>query len=182
MKKNEYGKALLYSYRYLETMCNAIDKFVKRKSINSLFYESCRPKSFMAFEVSDHIIKLIERKRKLINTKVIIEECIRDLKPLQQRILLLTYLDNMSAESIQLCLKMTPRTFYRKKSEAINSFCRKLAQKGYEENFIMIELMGEKWFNTFRLGANHKENLGRFSGGFLNNLIRDLNRFDLVYC
>jgi hypothetical protein len=46
----------------------------------------------------------------------------------------------------------------------------------------MIELMGEKWFNTFRLGANHKENLGRFSGGFLNNLIRDLNRFDLVYC
>lgn len=182
MEKNEYGKALLYSYRYLESMCNAIDNFVRRYSINSSFYENSYPNRNSAYEVSNHIIRLIERKRKLINTKVIIEDCIKALRPIQQRILLLNYLDNMSAEKIQLCLNIPPRTFYRKKNDAINSFCKKLAQKGYEKNFIMIELISENWFDKFCIGSRHKEIKGKVGDNFLKNLIRDLNKFDCVYC
>ena len=177
MNKNEYGKALLLSYRYLETLCNAIDKYVLKKSITSSFYENCSPNKYSAYEVSNHIIKLIERKKKIINTKVIIEDCLRELKPLHQRILLLTYLDQMTTEKISFCLNMTKRTFFRKKSEAINSFCKKLAQKGYEKDFIKLELEGENWFDKFCRGAKGKEHLGEVTYKFVSTLIKDLNKF-----
>ena len=83
MKDSEksWAKALLVAYGHLETICGAIDKTVLGYGINSGRYgldvQFCANK----------VIALTERKKFLINVKVLVDNTLQKLDNLNARIL-----------------------------------------------------------------------------------------------
>ena len=65
MKNNTWAKTLLYTYKYLERVAQAIDDLVEEHALYSFYYSSIENND--AERVSKKIISLIERKKRLIN-------------------------------------------------------------------------------------------------------------------
>lgn len=64
------GKTLLEIYRYLETICDSIDDVVKKTSLCG--FGRVNETKYSA----DKLIELTDKKRILINLKIMVENCL----------------------------------------------------------------------------------------------------------
>ena len=84
-----WSKSALSVYRYLEQMVNSIDKTIldSGKNSNQLNVQKYQTTLYQ----TKKMIELMERKRKMINLKVSIEEAINRLDKTNKKILALIY-------------------------------------------------------------------------------------------
>lgn len=171
-----WSKSALSIYRYLETMSNSIDKLVLdtgkasyNKDITS--YQSTKYQT-------NKIISLMDRKRKLINLKVIVEEGLACISKDSRRILTLFYIDGITASLIAQLLGISLRTFFRQKMKALNEMAAELMSLGYGEEFFEEEYLGEPWFDVVYnevVGFNNDEE-EVVEGTFVRNMLGDVGR------
>ena len=142
-----WGKTLLSLYRHFGVMANSIDNLVRRIGINSAFRHTIYDSTIVD---SNKILELTERKIKIINLKVIVEDILSDLNMKDLKILTLCYVDGVEYKKIIKLLNINQRTFFRRKEIAIARFSNKLAEMGYDADKLEKYLHNENWIkNTY---------------------------------
>lgn len=154
MKNYNWAKTILYVHRYLERITDGIDKLVEREAINSYYYNSMRENDVT--KVANKIIELTERKKRLINLRVLTNTCLKSILPIYSQILIGRYINEENCTSLASRLGLKERTFFRRLSLAEESFTKALAREGYDENSMGEFLKGERWI--FDVYENFLEN------------------------
>ena len=139
-----WSKSALTIYRYLETMSNTVDKIVSCTGKTS--YSSLLQKYQSTYYQAGKMIELVERKRKMINLKIAVEEAFKSLDMLDRRILGLVYVDGVKSEKVANLLNMSLRTFFRRKITALSNFSDSMEASGFNNEFFIKEYSRERWF------------------------------------
>lgn len=148
-----WGKTLLMAYKYLETVTNAIDDLVKKQSINSCFYSNGYYNS--TYNFANKIINLTDRKQKLINVKILVEDALSKLPTNDVRLLVLTYFDLLKSTVVSETLNISLRTFFRRKKQALTKFANALKLLGFSDSKLSLMLSSEGWLiNIYQNNLN----------------------------
>ena len=139
-----WSKSTLSIYKYLSTMSETIDKIVldSSKASNSTMLQKYQSTYYQTNKIIDYI----DRKRKMVNLKVIVEDVVGRLNKTDRRIISLVYFDGVKSELIAELMGISLRTFFRKKANALKEFTLILQALGYDEDFFESEYFYEKWF------------------------------------
>lgn len=143
MKQKIWAKTLLNTYNCLETISSAIDKLVVTQGVNS------GKNNLSTMENAEKIINLIQRKKLMVNLKVITENVIASLDTTSARILVMKYFDKVKPEVCFELLDMSRRTFFRKINRAIDEFAVHLKQMGYSSEKLAEMLKNEHWIKEY---------------------------------
>lgn len=143
MEQKAWAKTLLSIYNCLENIASAIDKLVLNQGINS-------GKNFnTTMESANKMINLIQRKKMLINLKVLIEQTIANLDVESARILVLKFFDKVSADDCAKVMTYSRRTFFRKLDKAVESFGLNLKVNGYTSASLFETFKKESWIMDY---------------------------------
>ena len=107
-----WGKSALSIYKYLLTMSNSLDKSIldiSKGNSNNHFQQYNT-----TYNQANRIIELMDRKRKMINLKVAVEEVVNKMDKVDKRIITLVYFDGVKSEMVAQILGISIRTFFRK--------------------------------------------------------------------
>lgn len=143
MKLDEWSKVILSYYNYIEKSVRAIDKYVLDKCVYTSYFD-CG----LNFDIEKRVEKvgeMIDKKRRFINLKVIIEKALSEIDEKHQKILILFYFDNLSCEKIAELLGVNLRTIFRYKNSALVSFSRALSRNGFKEDFFNENYKKDRW-------------------------------------
>lgn len=143
MKNNTWAKTLLYTYKYLERVAQAIDDLVEEHALHSFYYSSIENND--AERVSKKIISLIERKKRLINIKVLVDKCLESCNPKSASILIEKYMDNDRAEDIAMRNNLSMRTYFRRLADGEDSFSSLMTRFGFSDKKLCEYLKNENW-------------------------------------
>ncbi len=141
-----WSKSALSIYHYLETMSKTIDKLVLDTGKSSNNKELSNYQT--TYCQTGKILKLTDRKRKLINLKIIVEDGLARISKESRRILTLFYIDGIKSNMIAQLLGISIRTFFRQKLKALEDFSQKLLDMGYDEEFFKEDYLCERWFEV----------------------------------
>lgn len=145
IEQKNWSKTLLTTYSYLETICGAIDKKVLTYGTSC----STNGTEFLA----NKIISLTERKKFLINVKILVDSALKNIEDEKAKILVLKFVDRLKTELITSVLKMPTRTYFRKVNLAIDSFSNVLLKSGYDSTKLSQIFRSEDWileiYNNF---------------------------------
>lgn len=124
-------------------MTNTIDKIVMDMGKHS--NNQIMQKNETTYGQANKIIEYLDRKRKMINLKVAVEECLAKLNKTDRRILGLVFIDGIKSEMVSQFLGVSLRTFFRKKIEALKHFNNLMISSGFDLNFFVKEYSCENW-------------------------------------
>lgn len=135
-------EALVKIYSTLEKKCNIIDKFIN----NHAFY--CGPYSgeYSAVDVYNDILDLIERKNKLINIKLMIDNAIKNLSENDKKVLFIKLNYNISMNELCALLNLKERTAFRRVERAFEDMTEQLNQSKYAFKLQQI-IAKEDWIS-----------------------------------
>lgn len=133
-----WSKTLLNAYSYLEQICDAIDKMVLNYGIGSF-------SSNQTMVVAESILKLIARKKRLINIKVLVDGVLNNISGSSARILTVRYIDKVKTEVASKVLNMSNRNFFRKIIQGANEFATELKKQGYDATKLNDMFKKENW-------------------------------------
>ena len=139
--KNNWSKTLLYVYKYLDRVCDGIDTLVEENALHSFYYRSENQIS----RVAERICKLSERKAKLINMKVLVDNCLMKSEKQNAQLLIEKYIDDDASDIIASRHGLNIRTYFRKLNQAENSFSILMLREGFSEERLEKYLADEKW-------------------------------------
>ena len=139
--KNNWSKTLLYVYKYLDRVCDGIDALVEQNALNSFHYRSENGVN----AVANRICNLCERKAKLVNMRVLIDNCLLKSEKQNAQLLIEKYIDDDASEIIAQRHNMNIRTYFRKLSQAEKSFTILMLREGFSEDKLEKYLSNEKW-------------------------------------
>lgn len=145
MKFNVCAKTVLMVQRYLERICDAIDRLVERKALNSFYVGMQGNNENSISSVADYIINLSERKIKLINLKLLTDLALENCPILSAQILIERYMDNEKSADIAKRHNLAERTYFRRLTEALENFSSTLAKFGFSERRLLDYISTEKW-------------------------------------
>lgn len=172
-----WSKTILSVYKYLEALSNSIDDLVVKKSINSAFYSNGRFDT--AYDTANKIMRLTDRKINLINLKVMVEDALAQLPLKHRRILMLRYVDGVKSNEIALLMRVSNRTYFRVKNNAIEHFAKILVQKGYNKSKLEEMFCGENWLSKLyniqkeEVKVDFDDDLIKYK--FFKSVIREFN-------
>ena len=138
-EEKNWSKTLLVTYGHLETICGAIDKTVLSYGIGS------RTSFHDAEYVANKMISLIERKKFLINIKVLVDKILSNIGSTYARVLTLKYIDRIDSALASQTMKISSRTYFRKINMGIECFWGQLEKMGYNEEILSNLFKDEKW-------------------------------------
>lgn len=144
MKNNIWAKTILATYKYLDTFADSIDKLVEKQALNSFYYVSASKIDNSVMAVSNRIIDLMERKKKLINYKVAIGQALETIDSQLAEILVERYMDNDPSEDIAKRHNLAMRTYFRRLLRAEELFMTAMERKGYSEERLYNDLKNEQ--------------------------------------
>ena len=151
MKQKIWAKTLLTSYNCLDNIASAIDSLVVNQGVNS------SRNKLSTLENAEKIINLIQRKKLLINLKVLIENIMSKIDANNARLLVLKYFDRLNTEVMIEVLSMTRRTFFRRVDRALEQFGNELVASGYDHDSLNLVLGKENWIKEIFNGFNTEE-------------------------
>lgn len=174
MELKIWSKTLLNVYGCLHKLTSAIDKLVLEFGLNSGRYYGFDK----TFNDTQKIIELTDRKVTLINLKVLINKILVKMDDVLCKILTLKYIDKMSNETIIKVLNLSRRTYFRKLTQAINSFANLLLVNGFNKETAIDFLGEESWiidvYNDILKKELSKQNEGEVSKiSILNMAVKD---------
>ena len=150
MKINIWSKTILSSYKYLNRVCNSIDKLVEKEALNTSVSTGQFVGNNTAFNVA-------EKKRKLIKLKILIEKSLTNICKENFKILINKYVNNKKSENIYKDMNISRRTYFRKLNKAVNSFSSSLIRFGYDYNKLEKMLEHQKWINDIYFKYDNEE-------------------------
>ncbi len=147
IEEKSWSKTLLTCYGHLETICGAIDKTVLNCGISSAT-------SYCDAEyIAERMIALTERKKFLINLKVLIDRAFSKINSNLARVLVLKFIDGVDSETSSKVLGICPRTFFRQVNSAVEDFWHALSFMGYSSERFKQMFKEETWiieiFNSY---------------------------------
>lgn len=174
-----WSKSALTIYRYLETMSNTIDKIVVNTGKTS--YSSLLQKYQSTYYQAGQIIELVERKRKMINLKIAVEDSFAALDVLDRRILGLVYVDGVKSEKVAKLLNMSLRTFFRRKLIALSNFAEEMELAGFNNEFFIKEYSKERWFQSVYNECLQKNtNEDELNGSVVKRVINEVGQVEVL--
>ena len=154
MKNNIWGKTILSVSKYLDRVSNSIDKLVKQNAFNSFYFVGQNQAQNAVFAVADRILELTERKKKLINIRVLADKALLECDRGSAQILIERYMDGDSSQEIAVRHNLNIRTYFRHLLSAEEKFCAIMTKLGYNDKKLETYLAGEKWimeiYNNFK--------------------------------
>lgn len=173
-----FGKTLLHAYRHIEKITDAYDKVVKKIALNSIYSNISGANNTLT--ITNKMIDLLDKKEKYLNLKVICEEGIFRLNDEDKKILCLLYFEGVNYKVCSNLLKISTRTFFRKKQTAIANFCFQLEKMGYDLNYFIKNYSDDKilgeYYNLF--SNTDKKNISEFSNNerIVIKFIKDIEK------
>jgi len=159
MEEKIWSKTLLTCYDSLEKIANAIDNLVVTNCVNSA------SNGHSILQNANRVIDLMERKKKIVNIKVLIEDVLSFIEPKHTRVLILKYVDRVKSEDMAKVLNVSLRTLFRKINRSLELFAEALIKKGYSPEVLSLWLENEGWIKELynalikkELGQEIKEN------------------------
>ena len=149
MKENCWSKTLLGVYNYLETIAGAIDKITMKTALNSFKFSKNNYEKNNVYNISNKLIDLSERKITLINLKILIEECLKNLAKSDALILIARYINKQKIGDIALKHSLSNRTIFRKLNTAEGKFMNALIRLGYNTLRLKNMLKNEHWILNY---------------------------------
>ena len=134
-----WARTLLDINCFLDTICGAIDKSVKNCSISS------GHSHMSTVYFADKIIRLMQRKKFMINIRVLINSVLKNIPSESAKILTIKYIDQMKTDTACKLLDMPYRTYFRKVNKAVSDFAFELKKQGYDEKSLYDMLKDELW-------------------------------------
>ena len=124
------AKVLISAYRLIERNCDLINEFVYKHAIN--FGPS--PEYCSTYDVTNNIIDLMERKNRLINLKLMIDEIVSSLNPEDKKVISAKMRFNLSIKSLCQVLEIpSMRTAFRRIQTALERFTMHANSSPYKE-------------------------------------------------
>ena len=162
-------------------MTNTIDKLVMETGKTSYSYELQKYQT--TYYQTNKIIELIERKRKMINLKVVVEQVLSKLSTNSRKILMLFYIDGVKTELIAKLLNISLRTFFRQKVKAIKDFSDNLEKLGFNIDFFNREYGNQRWFLSIYDDCVSKSNVYEYvpDGRLINRVINEVRKVNFAY-
>ena len=140
------AKVLISAYRFIEKNCDLIIEFVYKHAIN--FGPS--PEYCSTYDVTNNIINLIERKNRLINLKLIIDELVEGLDKQDREIIIAKLRYDLSIKSFCQMFDMpSVRTAFRRIQTAVERFTRRANTSPYKQKLEYL-LDNENWIIALR--------------------------------
>lgn len=124
-------------------MTDTIDRIVMDTSKHSNSHTMQR--SNTTYYQTRKLIEYLDRKRKMINLKVAVEDALSKLSKTDRRILGLVFIDGVKSELIAQFLGVSLRTFFRKKVMALSRFNIQMIASGFNLEYFIKEYGREKW-------------------------------------
>lgn len=139
-------KVLVSAYRFIERNCDLIDEFVYKHAVN--FGPS--PEYCSTYDVTNNIIDLMERKNRLINFKLMIDELVNSLSVEERKIIVAKMRYNLSMVSACKVLQLPSlRTAFRKMKSAMENLTE-LANNSKYQKRLSFMLNNEEWLTNLR--------------------------------
>lgn len=174
-----WSKSALTIYRYLESMSNSIDKIVVNTGTTS--YSSLLQKYQSTYYQAGKIIELVERKRKMINLKIAVEDSFAELDVMDKRILGLVFIDGIKSEKVSQLLNMSLRTFFRRKLVALANFSDKMVEAGFDDEFFISEYSKEKWFlSVYNECVQKNINEDSLNGNIVKRVFNEVGHVEML--
>ncbi len=142
----EDAKVLISAYRYIEKNCDLINEFVYKHAIN--FGPS--PEYCTTYDVTNNIISLMERKNRLINLKLMLDELASSLNQGDKMIILAKMRFDVTMKSLcQMFEIPSLRTAFRRVQSALEHFTMRANASKYKEKLEYL-LDHEEWIVAMR--------------------------------
>ena len=139
-------KVLISAYRFIERNCDLINEFVYKHAIN--FGPS--PEYCSTYDVTNNIINLIERKNRLINLKLIIDQLVQELNKEDRLIIMAKMRFDLTTKTFcQMFNYSSARTAFRRMQNAIERFTKHANNSPYKEKLEYL-LNNEHWIVAMR--------------------------------
>ena len=154
----------------METICGAIDKTVLSCGLGSAT-------TFCDTEyVANRMINLIERKKFLINLKLIVDKAFSYMNSKYARVLMLKYIDCVDSKLASEVMNISTRTFFRQINLGLQNFWDSLNKIGFGLERIKKLLKNEQWileiYNSLMQKTVKDDSLNNF--GFLGIAFKEL--------
>lgn len=126
MKEQLWTQTILDSYNNINTILKTIDKRVLSLGIN--FYKTTNYGQDSTLELMEAVIDLIERKKRILKLKQLIEDTLRNVSYNSAKLLVRRFLDKLSlkelANELGKSIGVTRRALRRAINEAYDYFCK----------------------------------------------------------
>ena len=142
MKKLVWAKTLFESYGYLNRIIGGIDKLVVERSVKSYGITFGGPTTLERMET---IIDLIQRKKRLLAVKMLIEESLKKINKDSARALIRYYIDKEDLPTIAESFGTNKRTMARRINKMLVEAIEKMSELGYNVAKIELLLQNEAW-------------------------------------
>jgi predicted DNA-binding protein (UPF0251 family) len=154
-----WGKTILTAYKYIDKAAQRLDELTLSGALRSGGCKGdCR---LTTAEQVERVLDLVNKKTKLCNLKIIIDETLNRFAYEEQLLLKLRYVRNMKFETFSNVLKFTKRTYFRHLEEALKKFCAMLCREGYDNGWFEREYLDQKWIKRIKTKMDEKEKFGK---------------------
>ena len=139
-----FEKVLLYSFPHLKNIIGDMDKLVCQKAYSSF------SNNVSCLDLSEKIIKIIDRKDRLIDLKMKLDEIFKGFT--QEEMLLLEqkyfkrkiYIKKLTEK---ISIKYSLRTYFRKQNRLLEKLSKSLRNTGMSESWFLDKYGDIDWFN-----------------------------------
>lgn len=140
-----WARTLLVSYKYLEQLCDTIDRVVKLTAQSSYFNFGSYFQLNDINNVSNKLYKLINKKIDYVNIKVIVDKALKNMPKRRAKYLILKYIQNLQTSEIAEVLNISSRTYFRYLSKCLDEFNEKLLGLGYTPEKLEMMYSGDSF-------------------------------------
>lgn len=158
MSSNVWTKTTLSAYPYLVKIADAIDRMVEKRALNSFYVSSSNYANNNIYDIANQIIDLTERKKILINLKVLVENCLKKCERHHAKLLILRYVSQKKGREVADAMGIIPRKYYRWAKEAEESFSKHLRLEGFHDKRLEEYLHDESWILEIKDGYEKSTN------------------------
>ncbi len=142
MKDILWARTLFESYKYLGRIIKSIDRLVLEKSsFSSNIYQG----EGNTIGDMEAVIDLIERKKRLLFIKLLIEEGIKNTNEFDSTLLVKYYIDKLDSQTLANDMHTNRRTIHRYLNKALQGIMEQIFNLGYTCKDIETMLENEGW-------------------------------------
>lgn len=181
-----WAKTFLVAYKYLGTLCSAIDRIIDATAENSFYCGSIWRESNSIYNVSNKILSLSERKIDYINLKVMVDKVLKKMSRKHAKILILRFIEQLSPDDIAGVIHMSTRSYFRLYKSSLESFAKTMKQLEFNFEDIEKRYLQDAFIESVyeQVGKNERVNIEEgevlYNDTQFNKYLKTLNRGQLV--
>ena len=185
-KQQVWAKTFLVAYKYLSTLCGAIDKLIDATASNSFYTCGSWSERNAIMTVSERIIKLSDKKVNYINLKVMVEKILGVMPKKYAKVLILKYIKGLEKNEISELMNMSLRSYYRRLKSAIECFALAMKSLGFCVEKLEIRYLDDAFISSVRESVvretkfNGEENSSLEEEISIDRYVSMLNRGNLI--